>query len=209
MTRFVKQILYGMFYCIVFASLGFAFYKVIIFPSTFSCFDGKMNGTESGVDCGGDCNDCALKASESLRISEKPEIFSTESGRAFVLFEITNPNSYFHASRVDYSMDIYGVSGYVIETVSGSDAVFASEQRFIYVDGIKTLSKNIDKINVNLGEIAWQATKEIILPEITVLKNIETVIENGALKVTGFIKNQSSLSAEEVRLIAILKNSFG
>lgn len=209
MTRFIKQILYGILYCIVFVSVGFVFYKVVIIPSAFSCFDGKMNGTESGVDCGGDCNSCASKAEESLRVSEKPEVFGTESGRAFILFEVTNPNSYFHASRMNYSIDVYGVSGYVIETVSGNDAVLASERRLVYVDGIKTLLKNIDKIKINLGEISWQATKEVILPEISVLQNIETIIENGAPKVTGFIKNQSSLSAKETGIIAILKDSLG
>ena len=30
------------------------------------CTDGEQNGYETGVDCGGDCADCATEASRSL-----------------------------------------------------------------------------------------------------------------------------------------------
>ena len=51
MTRLLKQFLYGTFYLVILAAVGWGIYSFEFKPAP-SCFDNQQNGGEGGVDLG-------------------------------------------------------------------------------------------------------------------------------------------------------------
>lgn len=88
--------------------LGFA-----IFYKTPTCTDLKMDGDETGIDCGGSCSTvCSAEAqSASVRFARVLQ----QSGRNDLIAYIDNPNLSAYASRADLLIDIYREDGRVLE----------------------------------------------------------------------------------------------
>ena len=59
--RLLKQFLYGFFYLAILVSLIWLVYSFEFKPAP-NCFDGKKNQEETGIDCGGSCISCEVKA---------------------------------------------------------------------------------------------------------------------------------------------------
>src|SRR3989338_7543276 len=80
----------------------FAF--LIIYPGskeTPTCFDGRQNGTETGVDCGGTCaRACLFESGQvSVRLARAFEVIP---GRYNAVAYLTNHNKNLSAGRVKY-----------------------------------------------------------------------------------------------------------
>ena len=59
-SRFLRRLIFGVFYLAVFGGLSYSIYLLGIRGGA-SCFDGRQNQSELGVDCGGSCVSCELK----------------------------------------------------------------------------------------------------------------------------------------------------
>ena len=92
---------------------GFFFYSVAHKPST--CFDGKQNGNESGVDCGGSCLQiCALDVAPL--VVKWSRAFRVEPGVYNAVAYVENPNSSAGIRAVKYRFDLFdGDNGLVAE----------------------------------------------------------------------------------------------
>ncbi|HWU24521.1 MAG TPA: hypothetical protein VN086_02095 [Candidatus Paceibacterota bacterium] len=84
--------------------IGFA-----IFYKTPTCTDSKMNGDETGIDCGGSCSTvCRAEAqTASVRFARVLQ----QSGRNDLIAYIDNPNVNAYAARADLLIDIYRQDG--------------------------------------------------------------------------------------------------
>lgn len=88
--------------------LGFA-----IFYKTPTCTDLKMDGDETGVDCGGSCTTvCSAQAQKaSVRFARVLQ----QSGRNDLIAYIDNPNVNAYAKDADLLIDIYTQDGHTLE----------------------------------------------------------------------------------------------
>jgi len=207
MTRGIKKFLYGILYIIVFTLIIFFIYDITIAPSP-TCFDEIKNQNEIGVDCGGICNSCAIKNIENLKVSQKPELFGLESGKAVLLSEIFNPNINYDASSFSYTIQIYNSSGEVIEKIFGTDTIFASHKKYIFEAGIQTPFFKITRAEITFSNISWQPASETPDSRFTI-SNIKTDIGSSTISISGDIQNQSALISQDAKLIGIFFDLFG
>ncbi|MEN9621691.1 MAG: hypothetical protein RLZZ67_125 [Candidatus Parcubacteria bacterium] len=129
---------YGYFFGLIFmvVLLGgvpafFLFYKA---PT---CSDGKQNGGERGVDCGGKCarlcpadfTSTRVLWSHSMKIL--PGIYNS-------LTYIQNPNQAVEIKSLDYSIKLYDIEGILIAERKGSTFVPAGQKFVVFQGGIKT-----------------------------------------------------------------------
>ena len=94
MSRFGKQLIYGVGYLVFFGVLGWGIY-LGAFQAPPSCFDGKRNGAEEGIDCGGSCAHICLSGSfRPLRVGGTTRLLRIPGAaeRGTVMGELENPN---------------------------------------------------------------------------------------------------------------------
>ncbi|MDO8557459.1 MAG: hypothetical protein Q7R98_03275 [Candidatus Jorgensenbacteria bacterium] len=195
MSRLSKQILYGLLYLVILFFVVSVAYKIVLAPSPAANPAVTVRLP-------------AASNADALRVSRGPEVLGMQSGKAVVLFEVANPSADYH-KHFSYALSVYGVSGYVIESVSGNGRVLASQKEYIVDNGITTLVSDISRVAVSFSNITTEAAKDVILPNITLSREPMTIVENDAIKVTGYIRNESSLAAGTTKLVAILRNAFG
>ena len=108
-----------------------------IFYEKPTCFDGKQNGAERGLDCGGDCAklcpaDFAMpKALWSYSMNVVPSIYNS-------LAYIQNPNQSVEALSLPYLLRLYDSEGVLIAERRGSAYVPAGQKFAIFEGGINT-----------------------------------------------------------------------
>jgi len=203
MSRSTKKLLYGLFYFFVFVLILWPLLK-ISFERTASCFDGRQNQGERGVDCGGPCVPCEIKNLEPLRISP-PEIFTLDSGETSIIVEIQNPNADYGAVNFLYTIEFFDSVGQSLGVVNGEDSIYGSERRYIF--GAST--KKVARAEVKVENLNWRPIAEIIRPTISLRGSPSTEISTNTIRVRGTIANLDSFGAKEVRVIAVLANEFG
>lgn len=182
-------------------------YSTALVP-TPTCFDGKQNQGEKNIDCGGPCVACAVKNLEPLRASNPPEIFGLDSGKAIILAEVTNPNTNYDATSFSYTINIYNSSGIIIESKYGNDFISASKKKYIFQPNIQTQFFKIARAEIVFSNSIWRSLNEAFNPNFTI-SNIKTAISSSTISISGLAQNQSPFVADEVRIIALLLDSFG
>jgi hypothetical protein len=89
--------------------LGFA-----IFYKTPTCTDGKKDGDETGIDCGGSsCSTVCTAEAQPATIRFARTLM--QSGRSDLIAYIDNPNTKAFAKDVHFNIDIYRQDGHVLQ----------------------------------------------------------------------------------------------
>ncbi len=126
---------FGIFAVLVFIVLTAVFYPVLNKPAT--CFDGKQNGKETGVDCGGSCAMYCPKTVVLPRI-EFSAIFPVSDGvyNAVALLTATDPNA--GAKSAPYVFSLYDESGRIIDEIKGNTFIPSASQFAVFESQIRT-----------------------------------------------------------------------
>jgi hypothetical protein len=106
--RLRKQIIYGLIIFLIFFSIFLFIFLKFRKPAIATCFDGKKNQGEEGIDCGGPCPPCEIKYAEPLKIYEAeyvdyPAILNTID----IIGLLENPNKNLSLKRLNYYFEIY------------------------------------------------------------------------------------------------------
>lgn len=207
MKRFIKKFFYGLFYFAGISLIIFLVYRTMT-ATPPTCFDTIQNQDETGVDCGGVCVACDIKDLSPLAVIGSARIFSVPTlNKQAVLFEVQNPNSTYHAAQFTYTLTVTDKTGATVESWSGTDTLFAGEHRFMFDSRVITPARTIGNIAVTLSDPQWELATERVPPSLS-LSDIQTATSSG-LGVSGVIKNASTFSAPNVKLIAILRTKSG
>ncbi len=125
---------YG-FILIILLVVGIPLYKVFYIPPT--CFDGRQNQNETGVDCGGKCaRVCASDfLSPRIKWSQADKI---GNGVYNLGAYIENPNLDGTATSVDYLFRLYDKDAHLIGERRGTSYLPAHKNTLIFESGIST-----------------------------------------------------------------------
>ena len=206
MSRSAKKLIYGSFYTLIFALVLYALISPF-FTKVESCFDGKKNQNETGIDCGGVCVSCEVKELSPLR-SLDVKVFPLRSGQVVLLGTAVNPNELYDAEKFFYSFLVYDATNHLVETIEGDDSVSALEKRFIFTAGIKTKYQNVGRVVLETKDVLWKKSFGTLKPNISLLKAIETNMGEQNIKVRGVLKNESSVSASSIKVIGVLYDKY-
>ena len=129
---------YGYFFALVTLVLIFlgvpAFY-VLYTPPT--CFDGKQNGAERGVDCGGACVKLCLADFAAPRILWSYSM-KIVPGVYNALAYVQNPNQSVQTESISYVFRLYDSEGILIAQRLGSAFIPAGQRIGVFESGIRT-----------------------------------------------------------------------
>lgn len=129
---------YGYFFAvIVLAALFIGIPTFLVFYKAPTCFDGKQNGDERGIDCGGSC---ALLCAADF---SAPHILWTYSvpvvpGVYNALAYIQNPNQGVEARSVSYLFKLYDDKGLLVTQRTGNAFIPAGQRFAVFEGGIQT-----------------------------------------------------------------------
>ena len=208
MNTSTKKTIYGLIFFFIAVALIVFVYQSFLKP-TSSCSDGKQNQDEDDIDCGGSCTPCEILNLQDLRITRDVKFFTTSDGKITAFTEILNPNRDFNAREFSYTFLVYNQDGRVIEEVNGKSSVDALGRKLILEVGLKTFWKSIAKLEFYIENPKWERSFEALKPLLDISEGPETIVSGGAIRVLGKIKNQSSYSVSNVKIIAMLFDTYG
>lgn len=132
---FRRQLIIIFLLLFVFSSVVFAYLYPVIFKAP-SCTDGKKNGDETGIDCGGGCmNLCTAETKNPTVLWQRSFNITEDVYNAVAYIENQNPAG---ISALPYEFRLYDTKGLFITRVTGTAIVPPSGRYAIVETGIKT-----------------------------------------------------------------------
>ncbi len=102
-----------------------------------TCFDGEMNGDESGLDCGGSCQKvCTAEALRLVTLWVRP--FEVVPGKYNVMAFIENQNRESGIPLMQYEFKLYDDKNIFIGRQSGTTFITSNDRTAIFEPGIET-----------------------------------------------------------------------
>lgn len=202
---------------IVISSIYLVIFILILIPIIFkiipngTCSDGKQNQNEEGVDCGGVCQKfCEIKLNDSL-VFKSVGIIETGVANEYAVYgEVLNPNKDYGSSNFDYIFDLKDANGVSLAKTEGTGFIFPGEKKYLIELGIKTSSYPV-KADLEIKNISWKDFSGVQKPQLAIVnRNFnETDQELGISSAIGVLRNESPFDFNEIKVQAIIKDSFG
>ncbi len=181
----------GLFILILVPTAYFLYPKV-------SCTDGRQNGSEEGVDCGGACeNICKAPPKEVL--VEWVRTFSLSAGAGSAVAYITNPNRDLYAENVSYQFKLYNSSNILIAERRGKTSIFPGASFPVFSGAIGVGNEIPNRASFSLIlDPEWQSVN---LPKLQVSNQI---FEASPPKLSADIRNSGVTRLKNVIVTAVL-----
>ena len=199
---------------IVFAVIGFGlflFYETF-FAKAATCFDGKQNQDETGVDCGG--NICSLRCSSDIQPLVSlwdPRVFNVAPGVYSIAVFVENPNGNAGAKAVPFSFKIYDAADptVLIKEIDDTVDVYPGQEFPILETGVSTGKRAPGRVVLTFNENAVQwNTMSVLMTQVKAIGPVVSDTDSQPL-VTASAENDSSAGADNVDIIAILSDKDG
>lgn len=123
----------GVFVIVVSLLVGFVFWQILYKSPT--CSDGKRNGDETGIDCGGSCkNLCTVDTLNPVVIWSK--VFNISGDVYTAVAYIENPNTNSKNLKASYQFSIFDDAGKLIITKDGETSIPKGKKFAVFETGI-------------------------------------------------------------------------
>ena len=207
-NRFLKRLIFGVFYLAIFGGLSYSIYLLGI-RGEASCFDGRKNQSESGIDCGGSCLSCELKNLSPISFFGEPEILPINEESAAVFFQIKNPNESYGAKSFQYVLIFYDADGLKIKEVSGSTFIYPGRIKTIVEVPIVIASERVASVDLKVAGVDWSSAAEFGEPSIQ-SRNVKIEFpQKNQVKVTGLILNNNSFPLSSADIVVAVSDQLG
>ncbi len=177
----------------------------LVFYKTPTCSDGKQNGIETGVDCGGSCT--LLCTNDALApIVHWSKIFNVSGNVYTAVAFVENPNINSKNAKATYQFKIYDAQNRLIGTKVGYTSIPKNKKFAIFEVGIvlkDSKPKSADFAFTSFS--AWEKdnTKE---PDISI-RNSALLATTTIPRITGTVSNNSVTTIPSLELsVFVLDN---
>ncbi len=202
-----RKILYIGMTAFFLAFLLVVFVFFVFFERT-SCFDKKMNGGETGIDCGGKC----LKACDSEIKSIKNlwvRVFEIKDGVYSVASAMENPNSFFEAKKANYRFKIYDSNNVLLAEPRGISYIPPGQVFGVLEGGINLNDKKPVRAMLEWEEpIFWTKSNSVGLKEVSI-KDVSRDFNSENSRVIAKVTNQSLKTIKNIFGFVVVYNSVG
>ncbi len=194
-TRRAKQIIYGMFYLLLWG----AFFTVIYFA--VKLFVPSVPVTPP-------CTSNCMPVGESSITTSTVWAFVSSPGHYTFLDQIVNTNADYAADYFDYSIDLYDASGTVIQSVPGSSFIYANQTKYLVVPNV-AVPGTIVGAGITITNAHWAASASLgAAPQFSV-ENVTTGMTSSTVSVSGQLTNSNIASFRYVFVDVIFQGSDG
>jgi hypothetical protein len=194
-------------------SIAFIFIILVVwifiayFYKAPTCFDGKQNQTELGVDCGGPCT--LLCSAQYVPLTVKwSRFFKVTEGDYNVLAYIENPNLNAVAYNLDYSFKLYDKNGVLLRERFGKTFAPANKIMAVFEPDLQTGNNVPSRVEFSfLSKAVWLKQESME----TGLGISQSVIsrEDTAPRLSALLTNKTINQISNIEAIAIVYNAEG
>jgi len=197
-----RNLIVTIFLITIFIIVGTTGY--IFFYEAPNCFDGKQNGNETGIDCGGECK--LLCSNESIEPLVKwNRYFQVVPGIYNAVAYLENQNNEAGTGDLSYKFTLYDNNNAIIAEKIGTVSMLPKEKLPIVENGMNTGTLIPARMTFEItNEIVWEKfpSKESVI----FLKNDNLTQVNGEPRVTGELENRGFDTVSDIDSIVILYN---
>jgi hypothetical protein len=198
-----KTIYLLIFFAIAILLIGVPVFLVTYKPPT--CFDGKQNEGEAGIDCGGPCEKLCSPL-ELLPITLWQQTFKVLPGVYTAVAYIQNPNLKAEAFSVPYQFTIYDTSGNVLTQKTGTADIPPGENFAVLESNIQIATATPAHTDFQFSDqFVWQVAPDD--PQLTV-QNL-SISAGQSPSVEADILNPSYTNLPRVDVTAIVYDASG
>src|SRR3989338_6723457 len=202
------------FFYVGFLLLFFLIFGFLITYSRFNqsptCADGKQNGSETGVDCGGSCQLACLAQVDPITILWSRS-FKVIPGRYNALAYVENHNKSAAIQSIKYKFRFADKDNIYIGKREGSAFIPPAGRFAIFEPGIDVgNSIHVYTTFEFVGMPKWLQVSEQKIQQLqVVVSDINLVDEASSPKLSATIKNNSLFYIPELNVIALLYDGSG
>lgn len=171
-----------------------------------TCFDGKKNQKESGVDCGGSClRLCVQDFAPLVLIWER--FSEVVPGVYNLVAYIENPNLTVGVGDMPYAFKVYDYSGTLITERKGITSVPVGKKFAIFEPAIETGPLTPSRVSFDFtADPYWKYSEYEIGLEVFDIKHSE---DSGFAKIDARLKNTTGDEIYDIEVIALVYDTNG
>lgn len=205
--RTLKQLIYGAFYLAILFLIVYGIY-LSGFKAAPSCFDGKKNQKEEGIDCGGSCPPCALKLQKPIKVLPV-RVFPVDKTTS-ALIELRNPNTNLGADKFDYELNFYDANGEKIFSLTKDSFIYPGEIKYIAEINLDVDYEKIDRTEFKISGESWVLANEFPSPKVST-REVTTEFDSAKKQIvaSGILVNENPFDLSRASVSAILVNTLG
>ncbi|MFA5933768.1 MAG: hypothetical protein WC795_00890 [Candidatus Paceibacterota bacterium] len=181
--------------------------KLIAKPT---CTDTKQNGTEAGIDCGGECpNFCPFEVNSAIVLWARSFQSSTNTYNAVAYIE--NQNSNAAIKSIPYEFKIYDENSIIITSRKGIAFIPPNGRTPIFESTISVGNRTPVRTSFEfIGKLDWIKVDSHIIENLPIVSRDNNLINiDTTPKLTSTIVNNSFYDLFDVEVVAILYNADG
>lgn len=209
-SRQGRQLVIGTVYLVLFIAIGTGVYFGYIKPKP-TCFDGKMNQDELGIDCGGICALCPEQVA-SLDLQTKETVFvPSGQNRYDVMAKVYNPNDTAGASSFEYQFELKDAAGRVLASRTGKNFILPQETKYLLEFNLD-VTDDPSSATLTLSHIDWQSFSGYSeKPSVNIYQKRYSQISSGSgySEAFGLVSNQSPYDFRSLLVKVILRDADG
>lgn len=208
-SRRRKRIILAILFFILIVLVGVPIFLLLYRAPT--CFDGRQNGDESGIDCGGSCQLLCRAESLPLIIKGDARVLTLATSTYQVVALIENANHDAEIYRAEYILKVYDSSSAVpVKTLNGFVYVPAGSV-FTIFEGPFTLENSFSPNRAVLEwkneSLVWQ--KHVSpQPPLLVKDEVFSRLETNP-KLEAMVENQTLENISNIDLTALISDADG
>lgn len=201
------------FYVIVLILFLLFFGFIILYPKLSkepTCMDGKQNGSETGVDCGGSCLRACVAVLDDLSVVWERS-FEVMPGRYNAVAYITNHNKNAAIKKINYRFRFADANNVYIGKRDGVTFIPPGGNFAIFEPGIDVgYSVPVHTTFQFTEEPVWLQVAQDKIDQLKVLiSNVELVGADTAPKLNASVRNTSLFTLKNLGIVAILYEANG
>jgi hypothetical protein len=204
-----KRLIILLIYLAIFSLLGWLIYSWLKTAPT--CFDGKQNQNEEGLDCGGVCQKQCEKVfkTQDLIVKEKAFVEGGQ-GKYDVMARISNPNNELGGGEFSYDFKLEDSSGSILAERKGKSFILPVESKYIIETGLDTASAP-QNIKVTVGDTKWVEFVGYENPELNIYNKRYDLISSGVgySEAKGLLRNESAFDFDSIKINVVLRDETG
>lgn len=132
-----------------------------------TCFDGKQNQGEFGVDCGGGCAAVCQEEVADMQVLWR-RAFPVRTGEYDLAALVENPNNDFSANQFVYTFEVYDAQNNLILEKSGTGFANPREQFVIFEPRVFLGNKAPSRVFLAIESVEWGREPGYVKPQIQV-----------------------------------------
>jgi hypothetical protein len=165
-----------------------------------TCVDGKQNGTETGIDCGGNCPYLCSNTETSLSVSFVRAV-SPQPNRTDIISYISNPNANASVQQAAYTVSLYNRAGKQVSQKDGTLNLPPGSTVPLYIPNSYEGSQYVSSAFLTFASSSIKWLRNSSQPILPTPSNI--VIEDGQYpKITATLTNPTAYAIQNETVIA-------